>query len=97
MVPKAMLNAVKLVTLETCQVYGMRTIFVIDVFPVHGEHGTSAIRGSWIGSGIPAWDAWNEYSGGALAHSAHDLIRLVVLPQRQLRRGVLKPNPRSAS
>ncbi len=27
---QAMLNHVKLVTLETCQVYGMRTIFVID-------------------------------------------------------------------
>jgi hypothetical protein len=29
-----MLNRVKLVTFETCQMYGMRTIFVIDASPV---------------------------------------------------------------
>jgi hypothetical protein len=41
MAPKAMLNPVKLVALETCQTYGMRTIVVIDASPVMENMGST--------------------------------------------------------
>jgi hypothetical protein len=53
--PMAMLNRVKLVTLETCQMYGMRTIFVIDASPAMENTGPAPPRaaGSW--AECPIW------------------------------------------
>jgi hypothetical protein len=51
----AMLNRVKLVSLETCQMYGMRAIFVIDASPAMENTGPEPPRaaGSW--AECPLW------------------------------------------
>jgi hypothetical protein len=79
-VPMTMPNHVKLVTRETCQMYGMRTIVVIDASPVMGEHGASGAvpSGRCIVSGMPTWDAWNRLRDD----SWNNLIRLAVMEAR---------------